>query len=373
MPLDQFIQITEGEAQYTIIQLDKLKLGSGTQNGSDRSDISQDYHKPHSITVTQTDPADSDSSGIEPADYVTFYNRGLDLSRSEAYLEAVESLKKAVQIDPNREEAHRLLGRIYLLYLGRTTEAIETFQNSIRLTPDNPASHQMLGVAYFKRNRYPEAIRALRRAIELKPEVTPDYPYHPYYDLGMVYLKQGNFDDAIGCFEQAINLDPDQIRAYYSLGNTYIRQGNVQKGAELIRKYQGLKPYMNLVSQLEIALQQNPESPERWHQLGSVHAQYGRFEKAIAPLEQSIKLSPNRWEVYNVLAVCHMRLNRLDEMQRVCQSAVRVAPDEPKAHNTLGMSYFLQRRYSDASQSFITAIRLDPRNPGVSRKLGRNV
>ena len=370
VPLDQFIQITEGKAQYTIIQLEKLKLGLGAQKGNDRPDISQDYHKPHSITVSQTGPADSDSSEIESADYVTFYNRGLDLSRSEDYLEAVESLKKAIQIDPNREEAHRLLGRIYLLYLARTAEAIEAFQTSIRLIPENPASHQMLGVAYFKRNRYPEAVRALRRAIELNPEVAPDYPYHPYYDLGMVYLKQGNFDDAIGCFEQAINLDPDQIRAYYSLGNTYIRQGNVQKGAELIRKYQSLKPYMNLVSQLEIALQQDPESPERWHQLGSVHAQYGRFEKAIAPLEQSIKLSPNKWEVYNVLAVCYMRLNRLDEMQRVCQAAVRVAPDEPKSHNTLGMSYFLQRRYSEAIQSFITAIRLDPRNPEFHENLG---
>ena len=369
-PLNQFIQITEGETQYTIIQLKRLKLGTGTQTGSDGSEITKDSHKLDSTVVSQTNSESSDLSEKESVDYATFYNDGLDLSRSENYLRAVESLKKAIQIAPNREEAHRLLGRIYLLYLGKTTEAIEAFQTSIRLAPDNSASHQLLGVAYFKRNRYPKAIRALHRAIELNPEVTPDYPYHPYYDLGMVYLKQGNFEDAIGCFEQAIDLDPDQIRAYYSLGNTYIRQGNVQKGAELIRKYQSLKPYMNLVTQLEIALQQNPESPERWHQLGSVHAQYGRFEKAIEPLEQSIKLSPGNWEVYNVLAVCYMRLNRLENMQRVCQSAVRLAPDEPKTHNTLGMSYFLQRRYSDATQSFLIATRLDPRNPEFHENLG---
>ena len=127
----------------------------------------------------------------------------------------------------------------------------------------------MLGVAHFRRNQFPDAIQALHRAIELNPKVSPDYPYHPYYDLGMVFLKQRNFDDAITCFERAIELDPDQIRAYYSLGNTYVRQGNVQKGAELIRKYQSLKPYMNLVSQLKIALQQNPDNPERWHQLGT--------------------------------------------------------------------------------------------------------
>ena len=310
------------------------------------------------------------SGGSDSSDFASYYNRGLDLSKGENYLGAVESLKKAIQIDPNRVEPHRLLGRVYLLYLAKTTEAIESFQTAIKLDSENPTVHQLLGVAYFRRNQYPEAIQALRQAIELNPEVTPDYPYHPYYDLGLVYLKQAKFDDAIICFEKAIELDPDQIRAYYSLGNTYIRQGTVQKGVELIRKYQNLKPYMNLVSQLEIAIQQNPDNPERWHQLGRVHVQYGRFEKAITSLEQSIKLNPNNWEVYNVLAVCHMRLNQLDNMQRVCETAVRLAPDEPYTHNTLGMNLFLQRRYSDATQSFTTAIRLDPHNPEFHENLG---
>ena len=365
VPLDHFIQITEGETQYTTIKLEKLKLGSETQIKDKRSEVSQTHHEVHSTQTVQRASEDS-----EPSAFVEHYNRGLDLSKNENYLIAVESLKKAVQIDPNREQAHRLLGRIYLFYLAKTAEAIESLQTAIKLAPDDPTTHQMLGVAYFRRNQYPEAIQALRQAIELNPKVAPDYPYHPYYDLGMVYLKQGNFDDAISCFERAIELDPDQIRAYYSLGNTYIRQGNVQKGAELIRKYQSLKPYMNLVSQLEIALQQNPDNPERWYQLGRLHAQYGRFEKAITPLEQSIKLSPSNWEAYNILAVCYMRLNQLDKMQRVCETAVRLAPDEPQVHNSLGMSYFLQRRYSDATESFTTAIRLDPRNPEFHENLG---
>ena len=365
VPLDRFIQITEGEPQYTTIELRKLKLGAKTQIGNKESQVFQSDDNAHSAQVLR--PA---SEGSELAAFVEHYNRGLDLSKNENYLLAVESLKKAIQIDPNRAEAHRLLGRIYLFYLAKTTEAIEYLQSAIKLNPTNPATHQMLGVAYFRQNRYPDAIQALHQAIELNPKVSPDYPYHPYYDLGMVYLKQGNFDDAISCFERAIELDPNQIRAYYSLGNTYIRQGNIQKGAELIRKYQNLKPYMNFVSQLEIALQQNPDNPERWYQLGRLHAQYGRFEKAIMPLEQSIKLSPNNWEIYNILAVCHMRLNQLSNMQRVCETAVRLAPDESKAHNTLGMSYFLQRKYSDATESFSTAIRLDPHNPEFHENLG---
>ena len=365
VPLNQFIQITEGEPQYTSIELEKLKLGSKTQIGNKGSKVSQ---RPDEMLSSQA--LQSASEGGELSVFAEYYNRGVDLSKSENYLLAVESLKKAVQIDPNRQEVHRLLGRIYLLYLAKTTEAIESLQTAIELDPNNPTTHQMLGVAHFRRNQYREAIQALRRAIELDPKVSPDYPYHPYYDLGMVYLKQDKFNDAIRCFERAIELDPDQIRAYYSLGNTYIRQGSVQKGAELIKKYQSLKPYMNLVSQLEIAIQQTPDNPERWHQLGRLHAQYGRFEKAITPLEQSIKLSADNWEVYNILAVCHMRLNQQEKMQRACETAVRLAPNEPRAHNALGMSQFLQRKYSNATQSFTTAIQLDPHNPEFHENLG---
>ena len=370
VPLDRFIQIIEGQAQYTAIELKKLKLGSGTQPGSDRFEVSQTYQKADPKEGAQPSLEVNESTGTESTDFVGFYNRGLDLSKRENYLGAVASLKEAIRIAPNRAESHRLLGRIYLLYLAKTDKAIGSLQIAIRLDPGNSTAYQMLGIAHFRENRYPEAVQAFRQSIALNPEVTPGYPYHPYYDLGMVYLKQGNFDDAVICFERAIQLDPNQIRAYYSLGNTYIRQGNVQKGAELIRKYQGLKPYMNLVSQLEIALQQNIENPARWHQLGRVHAQYGRYEKAITPLEESIRLNPNNWEVHNILAVCYMRLDQLDKMQRVCETAARLIPDEPQVHNTLGMSYFLRRRYSDAIQSFTTAVWLDPHNPEFHENLG---
>ena len=41
IPLDQFIQITEGETQYTTIELEKLKLGSEAQLGDKGSEVSQ--------------------------------------------------------------------------------------------------------------------------------------------------------------------------------------------------------------------------------------------------------------------------------------------------------------------------------------------
>ena len=303
-------------------------------------------------------------------EFIKYYNRGLELIRNENYLGAVEAFKKAIQIDPSREQAYDALGTVYLSDLAQTTEAIEAFQTVIQLVPNHARAHQMLGIAYFRQNMYQKAIRALRRAIELEPTDLDD-DYHPYYDLGMVYLKQNKFDDAIQLFEQAIQLNRDHIRAYYSLGTAYIRVGNVEKGVEQIKKYETLKPYANRVSQLERSIQRSPKNPELWYQLGLVHLRYNKFELAIKSLEKSIELTPNNRKVYNTLAGCYMRLNRFEKMQQACEAAVRLAPNEANGHNNLGMSYSLQGKYIEAMNSFLTAIQLDAENPKFHQNLGK--
>ena len=132
-----------------------------------------------------------------------------------------------------------------------------------------------------------------------------------------------------------------------------------------------LKPYLNLVSQLEIAVRRTPNNPERWYQLGRLHAQYGRFEKAIVPLQRSIELNPHDWKVFNILSVCYMRLNQFDKMEETCKAAVRLAPNEANVHNSLGMSYFLQRKYHEAMDSFETTVGLNGENPEFRENLAK--
>lgn len=308
-------------------------------------------------------------SEVSP-EFVKYYNRGLKLIRSENYLGAVAAFKKASQIDPSREEAYDALGTVYLTDLAQTTEAIKAFQTVIQLVPNHARAHQMLGIAYFRKNAYQEAIRALRRAIALEP-ADLDNDYHPYYDLGMVYMKQNKFDDAIQLFEQEIQLNRDHIRTYYSLGTAYIRVGNVEKGLEQIKKYETLKPYVNRVSQLETSIQKAPKNPELWYQLGLVHLRYDKFELAIKSLQKSIEQNPNNRDVYNTLAACYMRLNQFEKMQQACEAAVRLAPNEANGHNNLGMSYTLQGKYREAMNSLLTAIQLDAQNPRFHQNLGK--
>ena len=396
VPLNQFIQIVEGEEKFKTLPVQKVEFArkieaeavarSGTRpvSASDKSEKQKIGRSKKELSVVTNrasrtvDLTANPSSELKDVkkpelipEFAVHYNRGLDLLKAENFVGAAKAFEKAIEIAPTYDKTYYNLGRIYLINLGKTVEAVEKLITAIALDPNNARAHQMLGVAHFKRNAYRQAIPALRRAVELGVKVQEDYPYHPYYDLGMVYLKQDEFDEAIRCFEQAIHLYPDQIRAHYGLGNALIRKGDVKKGAEQIRKYQALKPYLNMVSQLEIAARRTPKNPERWYQLGRLHTQYGRFEKAIVPLQRSIELNPNDWKVYNILSVCYMRLNRMDEMEKTCEAAVRFAPNEANAHNSLGMSYFLQKKFYEAMDSFETTILLDEDNPDFRENLAK--
>ncbi len=385
VPRNRFIRIVEDHDKYAILPIRKLefarKIGAETvalnvpitTSASLESEESKIHQRPDAPSVSANLSAEvEEKKEPEPTPrFVELYNRGLDLLKTENYIGAVDAFKKAIEINPAHEKTYYTLGRIYLINLGRTAEAVENLTTAIALAPDNARAYQMLGVAHFKRNAHQQAISALRRSIELGAQVEEDYPYHPYYDLGTVYMKRDEFDEAIRCFEQAIRLHPDQIRAYYGLGNALIRKGDVKNGAEQIRKYQALKPYLNMAAQLEIAVRRTPENSERWFQLGRLHAQYGRFEKAVVPLQRSIQLNPNDWKVYNILSVCYMRLDRLDKMENACKAAIRIAPNEANAHNSLGMSYFLQKKYPQAMDAFETTIRLDGDNPEFRENLAK--
>ena len=93
------------------------------------------------------------------------------------------------------------------------------------------------GGAYEGQGRLDEAIGALNKAIELKPDLTP-----AYYHLGNTYGKQGNFDAAIEAFKKAIELNPDYAQAYADLGGAYEGQGRLDEAIGAFKKAIELKP-----------------------------------------------------------------------------------------------------------------------------------
>jgi tetratricopeptide (TPR) repeat protein len=83
--------------------------------------------------------------------------------------EAVEALKKALEIDPRNANAMNSLGFISCEERLDLPRGIQLCRQAVELNPRNPAYHDSLGWAYYRAGNLTEAKASLRRALDLAP------------------------------------------------------------------------------------------------------------------------------------------------------------------------------------------------------------
>jgi len=83
---------------------------------------------------------------------------------------AITAAKRAVALDPGNPVSHAGLARAFA-HAGRADEAVESMKKAMRLDPHYPPYYlYILGIAYFTGKRYEESTDVLERALERNPE-----------------------------------------------------------------------------------------------------------------------------------------------------------------------------------------------------------
>jgi cytochrome c-type biogenesis protein CcmH/NrfG len=85
--------------------------------------------------------------------------------------QAIQLLKKSVEIDPKDAQSWYFLGRSYVAHK-RYTEAYEAYQQAVYRDGRNPTFWCSIGVLYFQLNQYSDALDAYGRAIRLNPYIS---------------------------------------------------------------------------------------------------------------------------------------------------------------------------------------------------------
>ena len=104
---------------------------------------------------------------IDP-EYADAYNSlAIALARTEKLDEAIAHLEKAVAINPASFEYQYNLGR-FLAAKNRFVDALPHFEQAVNLSAGRePLSLAMLAAIYYETGRYPESVRAVRRALDI--------------------------------------------------------------------------------------------------------------------------------------------------------------------------------------------------------------
>ena len=164
---------------------------------------------------------------------------------------AIESYRRAIELEPSLAEPHNNLG-IALAALGRLSEAVEAYQRAIQVQSTHAGAHNNLGIALYQLGLLEPAALACLRAIELEGSVP-----EAHNSLGNILKDMGRLDEAAACYQKAIELHPTYAEAFNNLAVMMGERRDLDSAIMAARYAVELKPdFIDAYKNLGDALQQ---------------------------------------------------------------------------------------------------------------------
>lgn len=143
------------------------------------------------------------------------YGRALGLERLDRVDEAIATLRRLLELDPDNADVMNALGYTLADRTDQLDEARELIEQALAQRPDNAAILDSMGWVLFRQGQAQEALTHLRRAFELQRDA--EIAAH----LGEVLWRLGETDEARSIWRLGEELDADN-RALKSTIERYL-------------------------------------------------------------------------------------------------------------------------------------------------------
>ena len=255
-------------------------------------------------------------------------------NRANKISEALYTVQKSVQLNPNDIESYKKLSFI-LQKLGKLNEAEESYKKILVLKPDSIEVYNYLGVLQHEQGKFTEAEASYRKMIALKPDLA-----EVYNNLGNTLNEQGKFIEAEASFRKAIALKPEYFEVYYNMGIMLNVQHKFNEAEESYKKTLAIKP----------------DYVEAYNNLGNTLNEQGKFIEAEASFRKAIALKPDHVQAYNNLGITLDEQGKFIEAEASFRKAISLKHDYTEAYSNLGNTLNEQGKLEEAIENYDKAI-----------------
>jgi tetratricopeptide (TPR) repeat protein len=170
-----------------------------------------------------------------PASARLHYLLGITRMSLGSSAEALEPLRKAVELEPSSPEYQRALGLCWA-ELEKDDEAMASFRRALSLDPDQAATYLQIGMLQLKAGGTEEAEQSFRKALSIDRNYAP-----AYFRLGKIYYDRNNGEQALRFLERTRELDPEWEDTYFLLGTLYKRAGREEEATQMFTIFRNKK------------------------------------------------------------------------------------------------------------------------------------
>ena len=285
-------------------------------------------------------------------------------------VQAAERAEQVLAREPGHAVATLLLGAARR-FTGDAAGAVEALEPLAKSHPNRAEIHYQLGCSYSAAGRGEEAVKALRRAVALQPElpgawksladelrrmgndVDADDVCTARIQLASrdarlaqadAAMRERRFDEANKLLRQHLDNDPTDVLAIQMLATIGLRIGQLVDAGNL------------LLRALELA----PNYASARHDYALVLDAQMRRDEALREIEQALEMEPDNPHYRHVQAVLLDRIGEYDRAIDVYAGLLDERPEQPEIWTSYGHALRAAGRQEESVTAYQKAIEYQP-------------
>jgi len=172
-----------------------------------------------------------------------FIGLGLALYSRGKYVEAVQALIAAVDLNPSDSRSYLFLSQAYDSSPKQADDVIQRFRRYAELRPQDARARYYYAMSLWKGKRSEDAsadLTIVRSLLQKSIALDGSIP-EVHLQLGDLYAGEHHYDKSIPEYVRALELNPNLSDAHYRLGTDYVHVGKKDEAQKEFAVYQKLR------------------------------------------------------------------------------------------------------------------------------------
>ena len=232
----------------------------------------------------------------------------------------------------------------------RWDEAAAELEVLERVAPNHFSVQYGLGLVALAQGNVEEAVRRLEQALSFNPSYSPTL-----IQLSKAHRAAGQLDRAVALLREGMQAFPDVFSFPFELASIYHLEGRLDRALETYR----------------VALEMQPRNAKLLRSMAHLHLSRREPREALRRLEILVEETPDDPEAWGNLGMVFGGLEEFQRAEEAFRRGLLLAPDMPTMHFNLGLVLLRQGDRQGAADSFRSALRLDPSFEAARQQLAR--